>query len=314
MSAHCQLPRPRPPVHASATGRRRALGLAAALLCLPALPACAADAYPRAPLLDLSVVDRDTGQVLGVYRHEGRSFVAGQPGRRYALRLINRSPGRVLVVLSVDGVNVVSGETAALGQTGYVLDPWRSCDITGWRKSDTAVAAFEFAALADAYATRTGRPGNVGVIGAAVFAERPAPQAMLPLRPPLNLADAGRARAAAAPAAEASKSAAAPPPAAAAVDADAATGASIARRAAAAQLAQRSEKLGTAHGSQEWSVSQRTTFERQSSRPQQLVELAYDSLANLVAAGVIAVDPPQAQARAFPGDDRRGYVPDPPPR
>ena len=49
----------------------------------------------------------------GSYR--GASYVAGRPGDRYAVRLTNRSPGRVLVVLSVDGVNAVSGETAAVG-------------------------------------------------------------------------------------------------------------------------------------------------------------------------------------------------------
>ena len=84
----------------------------------------------------------------------------------------NRSPGRVLVVLSVDGVNAVSGETAAVAQTGYVLAPYQSAEITGWRKSYSEAAAFYFTALPDSYAARTGRPDNVGVIGAAVFRER----------------------------------------------------------------------------------------------------------------------------------------------
>ena len=36
---------------------------------------------------------------------------------------------------SVDGVNVVSGETASPSQSGYVLDPYESVEISGWRKS-----------------------------------------------------------------------------------------------------------------------------------------------------------------------------------
>src|SRR5580704_13573287 len=109
--------------------------------------------------VDLKVVDRDTGRVLRIWRHDGRLFVAGDPGDRYSLRVTNHTDGRVLVVLSVDGVNIISGETA-----GY--------DQTGWRKSTTEVAAFTFAPLPQSYAARTGRPADVGVIGMAVFNER----------------------------------------------------------------------------------------------------------------------------------------------
>jgi hypothetical protein len=221
-------------------------------------------------------VDRDSGQVLAVYRKDGLSWVAGTPATRYAIRISNQTGGRVLVVLSVDGVNVISGETAEFGQTGYVLDPWRSYDIAGWRKSDTQIAAFEFAALGESYAARTGRPGNVGVVGAAVFLGKPAPSPAA-LAPPL---------------ADARAAAAAPP--------DALGSAQAARK----------ERLGTAHGQREWSVSTRTQFERLGSSPQALLEIHYDSQANLVAAGVIPG--PVVQARAFPGEAARGYVPDPP--
>ena len=80
-----------------------------------------------------------------VYHKDGRHFVPGRPGARYALRLRNLTHPRVLVVLSVDGINVISGETADWRQVGYVLDPGRSYDINGWRKSGSEVAAFEFA-------------------------------------------------------------------------------------------------------------------------------------------------------------------------
>ena len=160
--------------------RRQAMRMvAAAVLSLSQLPACAAVSQPRERpqqhLVALSIIDRETGQPLIVHHKDDRSFVAGQPASRYAIRVSNRTAGRVLVVMSVDGVNIVSGENAAVGQTGYVLAPWRTFDIAGWRKSDREIAAFEFAALADSYAARTGRPGNVGVIGMAAFLERPAP-------------------------------------------------------------------------------------------------------------------------------------------
>ena len=63
---------------------------------------------------------------------------------RYAVSVRNALPGRIMGVVSVDGVNVVSGQTAAWHQTGYVLSPWQQYDITGWRKTDHEVAAFHF--------------------------------------------------------------------------------------------------------------------------------------------------------------------------
>src|SRR5215212_7355497 len=81
----------------------------------------AAKAQVAADLVDLTVVDRETGQSLQVWRRDGRLFVAGQPGARYSLRVTNHTGGRVLVVMSVDGVNILTGEPAGYGQRGYVF-------------------------------------------------------------------------------------------------------------------------------------------------------------------------------------------------
>ncbi len=53
----------------------------------------------------MALVDRDRGTELRSYPAEGQRWVAGERGHRYAVRLYNDSPRRVLVVLSVDGVN-----------------------------------------------------------------------------------------------------------------------------------------------------------------------------------------------------------------
>jgi hypothetical protein len=87
------------------------------------------------------------------------------------VELYNRSRGRLLNVVSVDGVNVITGETAAFHQAGYVLAPGQRYDVNGWRKSRREIAAFEFTSLPRSYAARTGRPDDVGVIGVAVFRE-----------------------------------------------------------------------------------------------------------------------------------------------
>ena len=164
-----------------------------------ALSALAALAFLGTPpahavgrLTDINVIDRDSGATLPVYRHRGDYWVAGRPGGRYAVSVRNASGERVLGVISVDGVNVVSGETASWEQTGYVLSPWQSFDISGWRKSDAEVAAFHFAASQASYAARTGRPDHVGVIGVAVFREKlpPPPPVSVPYPPGRALPDA----------------------------------------------------------------------------------------------------------------------------
>src|SRR5262245_57212978 len=123
-------------------------------------------------LANLEVYDRTAGQTLPIYEHEGRLYVAGEPRHQYELRVRNSSGGRVLAVASVDGVNVITGQTAAQEQSGYVLGRWDSVRIEGWRKSLDEVATFYFTRLADSYAARTGRPNDVGVIGVALFRER----------------------------------------------------------------------------------------------------------------------------------------------
>ena len=110
----------------------------------------ATGAQADAGLIDLTVVDRATGQQLQVWRHKGRLFVAGQPGARYSLRVANNTDARVLAVMSVDGVNILTGETAGYDQRGYVFDPYESYDISGWRKNMSEVAAFVFTPAARA--------------------------------------------------------------------------------------------------------------------------------------------------------------------
>ena len=292
--------------------RRRGLLATCALAALLNL-GCAPGAWADARLVQVDVVDRDGGGPLHVWRDHGRPVVAGRPGARYSVRLVNTTGQRVLAVVAIDGVNVISGETASASQRGYVLEPWQRTEITGWRKSDDEVAAFEFTALSDSYAARTGRPRDVGVIGVAVFREAPRLEVSEPRpMPPLPMPRLeGRADAAAKAAAGATASAAAEP--GQARDAAAADAARAAAPEARIVAPQPTERLGTGHGERETSVARVTTFDRATVQPEQRVEIRYDSVENLVAAGIIppprtAWNPPQA----FPADPPRHYVPDPP--
>jgi hypothetical protein len=276
--------------------RRSLLAAIASAAGMLALAGCASTAQAHQGLASLEVFDRDTGQVVTTYRHGGRQFVPGRPGARYALRVRNLTPARVLVVLAVDGVNVISGETADWHQVGYVLDPGRSYDINGWRKSGSEVAAFEFAPIERSYAAQTGRPENVGVIGMAAFRERQPPSSYV--APPPSPPVAARAERHGADAAGASGQAAAPSPA---------NEKSAAADAASARLG----SLGTGHGQREWSVSRRTAFERATSGPEQVTQLEYDSFERLVAAGVVRGPYAYVRPRPFPAN-QAGFVPDPP--
>ncbi|MDZ7651532.1 MAG: hypothetical protein U5L03_02630 [Burkholderiaceae bacterium] len=264
------------------------------------------------PLSEIEIIDRDTGQRLPIYQHQGRRYVAGTPGARYAVAVRNRSGGRVLAVVAVDGVNAVSGETAGWHQTGYVLDPGQRYEVRGWRKSQERIAAFEFTALSDSYAARTGRPNDVGVIGVALFREavRPEPQMLAPstrseARSESRRGGSNEQSAEAAPASGAAGAASAAEKARDATDlatAEAAADASAPRRL--------QERLGTGHGRSETSQVSYTDFLRARPQPDQVISIHYDSRANLIALGVIPVPPARPQPNPFPGS--LGFAPDPP--
>jgi hypothetical protein len=253
-------------------------------------------------LVDVDLIDRDTAQWLPETPHRGDIWVPGVPGHRYAVRLTNQSSERVLVVLSVDGVNAVTGQTADPSQAGYVLEAWQSTEIAGWRKSMDDIAQFVFTDLPDSYAARTGRPQNVGVVGIAVFREAPRPVVYeSPSPPPYPYPPYGGMAREEAQSRDAAK-AAAPPSArqgnaAAAAEADAAM----------------PQRLGTGHGQREWSPVARTEFLRASRSPAQVTQLRYDDIEALVAMGIVRRPPPYAWRdgpQAFPA----GFVADPPPR
>jgi hypothetical protein len=230
----------------------------------------------------VEIFDRTAGHALPQYVHGDRLYVAGEPGHQYELRINNRGGERLLAVTSVDGVNVISGETAEQQQSGYVLDAWNGVEVEGWRKNLDEVATFYFTRLSDSYAARTGRPENVGVIGVAVFRER---------RPhfrhhPLEERAAGNA------------------PAAPEASADAQSADEYSSR-------RQSGKLGTGHGHREDSPASYVDFQRASSTPEETIVIYYDSRKNLLARGVIK-EPRYYAEQERPNPFPEGmFVPDP---
>ena len=290
-------PAPRTAAEGHFTRKLLSAGLAVALaFAAGSTAACAA-------VGTLEIVTRDNGQVLPVYPKDGRRWVVGAPGREYSLRVCNRTNARVLAVMSVDGVNIVSGDTAAPAQSGYVLSPWECADINGWRKSMERTAAFYFTELPDAYATRTGRPENVGVIGVAFFREK---------APVISWKDKVSRMAAAEESAsggayDGKKEAAQGGVRNEAQSADRARADSaMPMPPAAAPMA----KLGTGHGRSEESPTQMVAFERESASPNETIAIHYDRRENLVAMGVLPRPYVARTPNPFPAWPN--FVPDPP--
>lgn len=297
-------------------GRRSLLAvctIAALVTLVPMRPAQAHDPTPtsrwRPPVAQaVNVTLADAfGRSLRAVRHQGRLFVAGEQGQRYAIRIANPSAERIEVVVSVDGRDVVSGSKADFARNrGYVVEPFGTLTIDGFRTSMQDVAAFRFSSVQDSYSARRGTAGNVGVIGVAVFKEKP--------RQPL----ARRGGAKDAPAApSAGTRSPGTAPAAKTGKAERSAKPADARRGPANDPAP-SRELGTAFGEQMRSAVVEVPFVRRSTaRPDFVTTVSYDTARGLAARGVpiepaVAVDRSQDDALAWPG--RVGRFAPPPPR
>ena len=249
-------------------------------------------------LADLSIFDRATGQELPVHWKDGKAYVVGRPGNEYQVVVRNRAGEDVLAVMSVDGVNVLSGETASTRQGGYVLAAYEEARIAGWRKSMAETAAFYFTSLGDSYAGRTGRPNNVGVIGVALFQRKYVPPPAPPVvqESPYDRQDW--------PSRE-SKSKDFSPGGEALGKLESNRAEKRTQAPAAPSMA---APLGTGHGRLENNPTRYVGFERRTPEPVEVIAIHYDSYRNLVAQGVLSA--PQAMREPNPFPTR--FVPDPP--
>ncbi|HEX5661753.1 MAG TPA: hypothetical protein VFX59_31395 [Polyangiales bacterium] len=218
------------------------------------------------------------GEPVRTFAHRGQTYVLGQEGDRYVLRIHNRSARRIEAVVTVDGLDVIDGEQGDFAtKRGYLVPAYGSVDIEGWRVSNEQAAAFRFAPIGESYAAKTGRARNVGVIGMAVFPERvierPRPRPVAPV--PYYYERESRA------AGSADKSAQVAPAAPAAEEArdDAAPAKGSVRR-------ERSG-LGTEYGEALYSQIEHVSFTRaNATRPAVLLGARYNDRRGLITLGI----------------------------
>ncbi len=132
---------------------------------------------------ELEIMDKH-GRTLPTHELNGRFYIEGSVGQRYILRVTNPTKHRVEAVVSVDGLDVIDGETADYtAKRGYVVPAGGEVRIEGFRVSTAEVATFRFSTVGDSYAGRKGKPRNVGVIGLVIFEEKERPQLILEAKP-----------------------------------------------------------------------------------------------------------------------------------
>jgi hypothetical protein len=118
-------------------------------------------------------VDGQTASLFPAPDGSGRFYFEARKGGRYAVTLQNRTGERVGVVLTVDGLNVISGERDEGRGRMYVLDPWQRTTVQGWRTSLREVRQFTFVDERASYAARSGKANEkMGWIEMAVYRER----------------------------------------------------------------------------------------------------------------------------------------------
>lgn len=130
------------------------------------------DAMQQHAGLSFALLD-EHGNILPAAAVGSELWAVGQPEARYSLAIANDTGSSFEVVASVDGLDVIDGRSASFSKRGYIVDPFSSVVIDGWRTSEDTVAAFRFSSIDDSYAERMGDGRNVGVIGAAFFREAP---------------------------------------------------------------------------------------------------------------------------------------------
>lgn len=113
------------------------------------------------------------GRACKEYTHKGMSFIEARTGTNYTVKIKNDNSYRVMAVLSVDGLDVVTGKPAEETNTGYIIDAYSSLDVKGYRISDDNSASFIFTSKGKSYVQQAkSNATNAGVIGLRTYKEK----------------------------------------------------------------------------------------------------------------------------------------------
>jgi len=111
------------------------------------------------------------GKPIDQYKHEGMTFIEAREGTEYIIEIKNNDNQRKLAIITVDGINVISGLPQDQ-ENGYVINNYSSFEIKGFRKDLDTVGAFKFCKRGLSYCNEQGLKGNNGVIGIRLYNEK----------------------------------------------------------------------------------------------------------------------------------------------
>ncbi|HYT43600.1 MAG TPA: hypothetical protein VEP90_14775 [Methylomirabilota bacterium] len=114
-------------------------------------------------------------RLIDEFHHEDKTYVEGRKGTTYTIQYRNKTATRQKIVVSVDGLNVMTGDST--WENGYCVEPYQTINIPGWRKDSGNVAAFKFSSIRGSYnqQNNSGQEQNIGVIGCKVYSENKPP-------------------------------------------------------------------------------------------------------------------------------------------
>ena len=121
--------------------------------------------------ISMSIVNQK-GKPLDITQNKEILHLQGTIGESYQLSYKNNSTDMIYEILTtVDGLDVIRGTAGSFKNYGYSLLPGQTLMISGFRKSNLAVAAFRFSNIENSYAAQNSTKNiyNTGIIGTAIF-------------------------------------------------------------------------------------------------------------------------------------------------
>jgi len=114
----------------------------------------------------------DNGSKMTQFYQNGRTYIEARDKSNFKIRLQNTTSDRIKVILSVDGLNIISGNRATPNSEGYLINRFETITIDGWRISSQELRKFFFTTKKNSYNAKTGNDtSNIGVIGMLAYRE-----------------------------------------------------------------------------------------------------------------------------------------------
>lgn len=132
---------------------------------------------------ELSVLVK--GNATKEYHLNSKTFIESRIGSEYSLRIKNNTGKRALATVAIDNINVINSKSGGDSDVGYILEPYSTINIAGYRIDENNVSKFVFASKDKSYAAQVGPKvlqngqevnipdsSNCGVIGVKITLEK----------------------------------------------------------------------------------------------------------------------------------------------